>query len=380
MIVHLSRACVALTSSVVLAASLAAPASADIPSPVEQPRVVEDFSGYFPQMSCSPAPQRGVVQLRDLALQTYGRGHDGGMSRSCVQGGQSEHKEGRAWDWMLDAGNTRDRRVANNFLRWLTAEGPDGEAGYQARSLGVMYVIWNRRIWSAYRAGEGWRRYTGYSPHTDHIHISFNWAGARGRTSFWTGRVAETDYGRCSLFSGQPAVLAWRTRREPCRSPEPLVRRSSQSILQLGSTGGTSLKIAQARLRVPRTGRFDTRTWWALRRYQVNHDLPRTGALDQPTWVSLVPRYRTWQATRGYNPARAAAYGARHFDDKVLGRRSVGREVLFLQTALRMSSRLRNGYFGARTAAAVRKFKVAGGLPNNARVDGDVWELLDARR
>lgn len=377
---HLRRACVALTLAASLALGLAAPASADLRAPVRQPRGVEDFSGYFPQVSCDPVPRAGVVKLRNLALRTYGRGHDGGMTRSCVQGGQSEHKEGRAWDWMLNVANRADRRVANDFLGWLTAKGPDGQAGYQARRLGIMYVIWNRRIWSAYRSGDGWRPYSGWSPHTDHIHLSFSWAGARGRTSFWTGKVGATDYGRCSLFAGQPAVLASRTRLDPCSAPEPLVRRSSQPIRLLGSSGGTAMKLAQKRLHVRQTGYFDHRTWRAVKGYQSSHDLPRTGALDDPTWASLVPRYRSWQATRGYSPARAAGYGARHFTDEVLTRGDVGREVLFLQAALRMGSRMRNGHFGPKTAAKVREFKAANDLAKNARVTEAVWERLDARR
>ncbi len=38
-----------------------------------------------------------------------------------------------------------------------------------------------------YDAGRGWAAYTGSSPHTDHVHISFSWAGAWARTSFFTG-------------------------------------------------------------------------------------------------------------------------------------------------------------------------------------------------
>jgi hypothetical protein len=56
-----------------------------------------------------------------------------------------------------------------------------------ARRLGVMYIIYNRRIWASYRAEEGWRPYVGASPHTDHIHFSFSWAGARKQTSYWDG-------------------------------------------------------------------------------------------------------------------------------------------------------------------------------------------------
>src|SRR5438270_170493 len=58
----------------------------------------------------------------------------------------------------------------------------------------------DRHIWGAYLADQGWRPYEGVSPHTDHIHISFSWAGALGQTSFWTGQVA--NVGPVSLVAG----------------------------------------------------------------------------------------------------------------------------------------------------------------------------------
>lgn len=36
----------------------------------------------------------------------------------------------------------------------------------------LKYVIWNKQIWSRARASEGWRRYTGSNPHTQHMHVS----------------------------------------------------------------------------------------------------------------------------------------------------------------------------------------------------------------
>lgn len=42
-----------------------------------------------------------------------------------------------------------------------------------AAELNITYVIYNRRIWSVARNSEGWRPYSGVSPHTDHVHISF---------------------------------------------------------------------------------------------------------------------------------------------------------------------------------------------------------------
>jgi len=40
-----------------------------------------------------------------------------------------------------------------------------------AARLSVKYVIWNRRYNGL--DGKGWVQYTGSSPHTDHVHISF---------------------------------------------------------------------------------------------------------------------------------------------------------------------------------------------------------------
>jgi hypothetical protein len=39
-------------------------------------------------------------------------------------------------------------------------------------NIAVKYVIWNRRIWSKARNGEGWRAYSGSNPHTRHMHVS----------------------------------------------------------------------------------------------------------------------------------------------------------------------------------------------------------------
>ena len=89
--------------------------------------------------------------------------------------------------------------------RVLLAGDAAGHPYANARRLGIMYIIWNNQIWGSYRAGEGWRAYgqcaahpePGYdaSCHRDHIHFSLSWAGAQGRTSFWTRSVAAPDYG-----------------------------------------------------------------------------------------------------------------------------------------------------------------------------------------
>jgi hypothetical protein len=53
----------------------------------------------------------------------------------------------------------------------------------------LKYVIWNRQIWSRARAADGWRRYTGSSPHTEHMHVSVG----RGPDGHSTGPYDDTS-------------------------------------------------------------------------------------------------------------------------------------------------------------------------------------------
>lgn len=163
-------------------------------APAAAPAKIEPFASYQPQSTCDPTAKPGTRALANMLLSYYGTGRNGGITRACSIGGRSEHKEGRAFDWMLSVNRPGERAVAEQFMTWLLGEGPNGEAAYNARRLGVMYVIWNGRIWSADHASRGWLRYGGPNPHVDHIHISLSWSGAMQRTSFWTGTPA--DVGR----------------------------------------------------------------------------------------------------------------------------------------------------------------------------------------
>ena len=143
----------------------------------------EGYTSYVGQASCNNAAKPGVVAFRDLILKTYPCTGDYGISRACSQGGKSEHKEGRAWDWKLNAPHP----AADAVLNWLLATDKNGVKHAMARRLGIMYMIWNRKVWKAYQSSKGWQNYTGASPHTDHVHFSFSWDGANKKTSFWAG-------------------------------------------------------------------------------------------------------------------------------------------------------------------------------------------------
>lgn len=88
----------------------------------------------------------------------------------------SDHPKGTACDFVIGEIGTRptqtERAIGWQLARWLERH---------ASALGISYLIWDGRIWSAARSGEGWRPYGGggiYDPrsvtggHRDHVHVS----------------------------------------------------------------------------------------------------------------------------------------------------------------------------------------------------------------
>ena len=181
----------ALTALLVAAAVVlpAAPAAA-APETISPGPAIEALSPYQGQTVCEPVARPGVERFRDLVLAAYPGTGDSGIVRACTVGGTSEHKEGRAWDWRVNTKNPEDVLRVDDLMTWLLAPDEHGNVAAMARRLGVMYVIWDSKVWKSYQAAKGWQPYSGASPHTDHVHVSFSWAGALGATSYWTGTVA----------------------------------------------------------------------------------------------------------------------------------------------------------------------------------------------
>jgi peptidoglycan hydrolase-like protein with peptidoglycan-binding domain len=345
-----------------------------LPAPKHWGSKLDDPAGYQMQQACVAAPSRGIVKLRSLALRTYDRGGSSPATpRACTSGSTSEHKDGRAWDWMLNVHNRADKKVAANFLGWLVGPGPSGVHGEMARRLGVMYVIYNHEIWASYRGT--WAAYDGPDPHTSHIHISLSWNGARAHTSFWTGHTWATDYGTCQVFRRQPAVSPTsRPRLTPCPPAVTAPRISHLPLAWMGSVGD-GVRKGQRLLHQPVTGVFGASTRSAVVAYQANHDLPRTGALDKPTWASLVPSSRRLTAP-DWTRHEAKQWSLANAGDTVLRRGSAGRAVYALQVVLGLPDTCRNGMLGRRTAAEVEAFKAAHGLALNTVVNEAFWQAL----
>ena len=90
--------------------------------------------------------------------------------------------------------NARQYAAAKAAIAWLLATDSHGNTFAMARRLGVMYIIYNNRMWGAW-AGGGRSTTTAQAPaargndnacHRTHMHISLTWDGASGPTTFWT--------------------------------------------------------------------------------------------------------------------------------------------------------------------------------------------------
>lgn len=204
---RLAATIAALTATALLWSSPAPTATAKLPPPPKQltTNTIDAHLGYKPQTTCSPSAKPGTTALLKLLIATWG-GSSSGISRGCSVGGTSEHKEGRALDWRRNVKYASHRKKVNQAMKWLTAN--NGEVAYR---LGVMYIIWNQRIWSIYYPELGWRKmanrgsYT--ANHKDHVHISLSWDGAMKQTSWWTGApVTKPLNSRCGV-SGKPKCL-----------------------------------------------------------------------------------------------------------------------------------------------------------------------------
>ena len=162
------------------------------------------------------------------------------------------------------------------MLAWLTAPDRNGVQGAMARRFGIMYIIHNRKMWRSYAPERGWAPYYGISPHTDHIHFSFNYNGAAGRTSWWTGVAARTV-----LTTLPPAGTTLPTTPTTPPTPTPTTPvPTTPVVLSFGMTSA-AVKTLQTRLGgLPVTGYFGSLTKARVIAYQKFVGLPQTGVAD----------------------------------------------------------------------------------------------------
>jgi len=164
---------------------------------------VEDYADYQPQTTCRRTPQQGTVELARWINRRFAGGTARATVRACGSGGTSEHKDGRAIDWSMNAASKADRLVVRDFLAALRAPDADGNDDALARRMGLMYVIWNDHMYSAWRQfdaedylSSGCRSLARCSTtlrHRDHVHVSLGRPGARAATSWFVERAKSSS-------------------------------------------------------------------------------------------------------------------------------------------------------------------------------------------
>jgi len=271
---------------------------------------IEPMTPYVAQDSCDPHVQKGTRELGALLEKTY-PGTTYYSAYACgTDGSVSEHYEGRAIDWMVSVTNKRQHADAKAFLKWLLATDSRGDRFAMARRLGVMYVIYDDRIWGAWDGR--WDDYNSCSTskklqrpayanscHRTHIHISLSWNGAEGRTTFWTGHTFPTDFGPCRVGGLNWAPVRSGRNLDPCgrlstvaapkhasATKKALVEYSG-AYLNWGSSG-PAVEAVQRALHVPATAQFAGQTRAALLAFQAKHQLVRSGTVTIATWRALL--------------------------------------------------------------------------------------------
>jgi peptidoglycan hydrolase-like protein with peptidoglycan-binding domain len=386
-------------------ASLATAATAATPSPAvgatgpvvpatpaALPTAMEPLASYVPAVSCDSTDKPGSTNLGTLLTATY-PGTTYAVSRACGSDAMSttEHYDGRAVDWFTNARTADGKARGEALVSWLTATDARGNVAANARRLGVMYIIWNNRIWGAYRPADGWRPYSGCastpSPgsdtacHRNHVHLSLSWAGAMARTSWWTRTVAGPDYGPCRLpdLNWAPAYTAANPRACPSYprvSPQPGASALNRSLvaysgmtLQRGSTG-PAVSAVQTAVGGATGGTFGDLTVSAVSAFQSGHGLLGDGVVGPQTWRALLKATAPVPA-----PTSGGPYDA--YENTVLRVGSTGTAVKVLQQALHLA--LVDGNFGPGTRSAVIAFQTAHQLlPADGVVTAPVWRALGA--
>ncbi|WP_392544832.1 peptidoglycan-binding protein [Oryzobacter telluris] len=321
------------------------------PAPVKPlPSALDVAAPYQKGTQCLTENQPGAVAFAKLLNATYGT-RTYGILRHCA----AEHGEGRALDWMINASNPDQLALANALTRWLAAPDNQGRAGAMAKRFGINYIIWNRQQWRAYAPERGWVPYYGVSPHTDHIHFSFNWDGAYKRTSWWTGVAVTTP---STGPTGGPVA--------PVTPPAaPVLTSTGYPVLAQGATGA-DVTLAQKAIGAAADGKFGPLTAAALGTWQSKNGIPATKKLDEATWAKLV--------ALDLVPNRANVAALTKYVNVVLKRGATGDAVKALQKAI--GKLTVDGSYGPGTEARVKEYQKAEGITVTGVTDKNVWNAL----
>ncbi|MFI5954766.1 peptidoglycan-binding protein [Cryptosporangium sp. NPDC051539] len=407
-----------------VAAAAADPVTVPAPAPVNTPAApsnlpsgIEPLSPYIPQTSCEWVDKPGSIAFGALLKATY-PGTSYGVTRGCTGTMTSEHYDGRAVDWMNSIRKPAQAAQATAVLNWLFATDAAGNKYANARRLGVMYIIWNGKIWGSYN--QAWKPYSTCASHPeagmdttchrDHVHFSLSWAGAMKRTSFWTGSVAAVDYGPCRVADLNYAAPYRGVNKTRCASFPVVTAPTGSSAaysslvkfsgaqLQSGANGN-AVTALQRGLGLGTNGTFGTDTASAIVAFKAAHGLPATAVVDATTWRALLVAYQPGSpATSASKPATTSkpttttvtkpvakpitkpaakpVSPLAQYRATTLKYGSKGAAVTALQKRLALPQV--TGLFASKTQAAVTTFQRSHHLTVTGVVDRATWIALGA--
>jgi hypothetical protein len=300
---------IALSSGLAVATAPAGSAAVrSLPTPAGLPVAIEPLASYVEQISCQPGYRTGTLALARLLVTTYPSTSYGGAYDCGMDGNRSEHYDGRAVDWMNSVRNPVQAAQAAAVIKFLLATDKYGNQFANARRMGIMYIIWNNKMWGSWDGA--WSDYNNCAKtpstaldsacHRNHMHISLSWNGAKGRTSFWSKRVvAVTDYGPCRIaaFNWSSNYVSFNSQGCPSYPKVTAPARSSTVMQSLVAFSGASIYpgmagkpvvAVQQALRVPVTGRYDATTVAAVLRFKQAHGMRPTSPIGYGTWRTLL--------------------------------------------------------------------------------------------
>ncbi len=160
---------------------------------------------------------------------------------------------------MVSVRDTTQRSYAQAALSWMLATDSGGNTFANARRLGVMYLIWNNRSWSAYRPQDGWSEYNGCldptragtaydtACHRNHVHVSLSWAGAMKRSSYWSKAVSSPEFGPCRTWYLNWALPSTIANLSRCAAPAKVVAKPGATALGKQLVGYSGMYLTQGR-------------------------------------------------------------------------------------------------------------------------------------
>ena len=158
--------------------------------------------GYQGAKECLTGPQPGARALMAWWISRFGGNgavNTGIFNCRVIAGttNRSLHGEGRALDLGVRPHDAGYGHEAASLLHANSGE------------LGIQCIIWSRRIWSGSRPQEGFRPYSGRSPHLDHLHVELSWPAARTSSPRMLGSLSLSTRGAGRCPPRTSPMRAW---------------------------------------------------------------------------------------------------------------------------------------------------------------------------